>query len=373
MNHATAQNKKIRIREACFDDHAQVLSLQSRYGLEESYQNWLHFWVDNPVLRNLGGLPIGWVLEDELNQEIVGYLGSIPQMFEMGCKKIIAAASRGWVVDEQFRSYSILLLDKFLNQKNAHICLATTSNQNSGPAVEAFGGLRAPAGAWDEVDFWVTHHQGVLAGVLARKGVSFGRQLSYPLSPMAQLVDRVRAGALRRRYDEADVISCSEFDERFDEFWSELKQTSTSLLAVRTREMLQWHFKYALTDRRVWILATVRQNRILAYSIFLRKDIPALQVTRMMLVDFQTLDGKIASLEPMLQCALKRCSQEHIHMLEAIGFAREKREMMFKLAPYRRRLPYWLYYYKAQDKDLAGCLANPEQWDPSMFDGDSSL
>jgi len=373
LNHATLSNKKIAIREVSFEDYPKVFSLQSRYNLEESSQKWLHLWVENPVLRDLKGWPIGWVLENESDQEIVGYLGNIPQVYEIGGKKLFAAASRAWVVDERFRSYSLLLLDKFLNQKNAQLCLATTSNPHSGPILEAYGGLRVPAGVWDEAAFWITHHHGFLASVLSRKRILLHRQLSYPLSTISKLADRIRSAALCEKCDEGDVTSCNEFDHRFDAFWSELRQTSTYLMGVRTREMLQWHFKDALKDGRVWIPAIISGDRILAYSIFLRKDSPALQLTRMMLIDFQSLGGELAFLEAMLQWALKKCFQERIHMLEAIGFRAEKREMIRKLAPYRRRLSSWLYYYKARDKDLTGCLARPERWDPSMFDGDASL
>ena len=72
-------------------------------------------------------------------------------------------------------------------------------------------------------------------------------------------------------------------------------------------------FKYALTDRRVWILATVRGNRILAYSIFLRKDIPALQITRMMLIDFQTLDGRSHIWSRCFSVLSKGVSRTHSH------------------------------------------------------------
>jgi hypothetical protein len=372
-NLATVQKKRVIVREASFQDHAKVFELQSRYGLQESYRSWVHLWVENPVLKGLKGWPIGWVIENESEQSVVGYLGNIPQIYEIGREKVIAAASRAWVVDERFRSYSILLLDKFLSQRNAQLCLATTSNSKASPIVEAAGGLQVPVGAWDEADFWITNHREFVAGILAMKRVIFGRYLSYPLGACSRLADSIWAGAFRKSYETAQLTRCAGFDQHFDEFWNEIRIRSPHLLGLRTREILQWHFKEALADGRLWIVAAFRNNRLHAYSIFVRKDSPALQLTRVMLVDFQSLDGDVALLPPMIKWALDKCTQERIHMLEIVGLSDRKRKFIRKLAPHTRRLSSWPYYYKASDKSIAALLTNPSVWDPSMFDGDASL
>ena len=41
-------------------------------------------------------------------------------------------------------------------------------------------------------------------------------------------------------------------------------------------------------------------------------------------------------------------------------------------APHQRTLPSWLFYYKASPA-LVQQLADPAVWQPSLFDGDSSL
>jgi hypothetical protein len=44
-----------------------------------------------------------------------------------------------------------------------------------------------------------------------------------------------------------------------------------------------------------------------------------------------------------------------------------------RIAPYRRRLPAWIYVYRANDPGLAESLRDPQVWVPSLFDGDASL
>jgi len=136
---------------------------------------------------------------------------------------------------------------------------------------------------------------------------------------------------------------------------------------------LQWHFKYALEHKRVWILTFCDQSRILAYAVFYRHDNREINLKRVRLIDFQVLNGDTQLLRPMLAWGLRKCREEGIHMMEAYGFRPDKQGVIDSLAPHRRRLPSWFYFYKTWDKAFGEQLKDPEVWDPSHFDGDSSL
>ena len=60
-------------------------------------------------------------------------------------------------------------------------------------------------------------------------------------------------------------------------------------------------------------------------------------------------------------------------MLEAVGFHAELRAALEALAPWRRQLTSWLFFYKALDPQLDADLTSPAAWNPSFFDGDGSL
>ena len=135
------------------------------------------------------------------------------------------------------------------------------------------------------------------------------------------LRDRVTKRVSRSTPDRGQVEMCPSFDERFGVFWEELKRAHPErLLATRSLEVLQWHFHFALAEKRLWILTMQDRARILAYAIFLRHDNPAFNLKRVRLVDFQALNENTQLLGPMLLWALSRCRQEGVHMLEAYGF-----------------------------------------------------
>jgi hypothetical protein len=362
------------IREATFADYPQITSLESRYGLESKTDaEWRHLWINNPVYIELrGDWPIGWVLESE-NGRIVGYVGNIPLAYEFQGRRLVAAATYAWVVDSAYRSYSILLLDRYFDQKSADLYLSTTVNYQASKAFCTFNSSPVPVGAWDRAAFWITNHRGFAASWMAMKVPSLGGFLSYPLSAALWGTDLLAGRALSGARKQVEVEPCADFDGRFDTFWGVLKRRNSHLLlAVRTREVLRWHFKYAILRKAAWILTVTDASELVAYSIFCRQDSRKFGLKRMRLVDFQALDGSRALLVPMLSWALRQCRDEGIHMLEYLGCC-PRRDGFEYLRPRQRRLPSWLYFYKARDQNLGGSLASPEVWSPSWFDGDASL
>jgi hypothetical protein len=364
-----------KLREARFDDYPLVTALQMENGLPtKTYEEWKHLWVNNPAYKEFHeSLPIGWVLEDH-DKQIVGYLGNIPLFYQFEDQRILASVAHAWTVDTRYRSYSLLLLDRYFSQQIVDLFLNATVGPAAADAFNVFHSTPAPVGSWDCSTFWITNYQGFCERWLTMKAFPLAAELSYALSVGLFFRDRLARKQLRQRYSGAELESCTELDGRFDVFWEALRKANPrALLAVRTREVLEWHFKYALCHNRAWIV-TIGKGRLLSsYGIFFRHDNPTVGLKRMRLVDFQTLEGNTSLVVPMLAWAFERCRNEGIDMLESIGFRTDKRSVIKTIAPYQRKLPSWLYFYKTRDKSLSERLRDPTVWDPCQFDGDASL
>jgi len=366
--------KPPKLREARFEDHAQIAALVSKYHLYfEDYAGWTHLWANNPAYRGIeDNFPIGWVLESD--GRISGYLGNVPANYEFEGKSLLSAATRAWVVDEAYRTYSPLLLGTYFQQRNVDLFLSTTVNAQSAPAYSVFQGLRVPVGVWDRALFWITDYSAFVESFLRWRGGGLLKALSYPLAGGLFLRDRVRRSTLRQA--QAKVNPCSGFDDRFDAFWTTLrKQKRDVLLAVRSREALDWHFKSALADNNAWIYTIEASSDLSAYGVFLRNDHKEIGLTRMRLVDFQCLDQERAPavLMAMLELAADRCRQESISMLELIGLTPALERNLEQAHPHQRALSTWLYCYRANSPALAEKLRRAAVWEPWLFDGDSSL
>jgi len=369
--------KSPKVREACFEDYSRIFALTAKFQLQtESYPAWTHLWTANPAYREIQDkFPIGWVLESA-DGSICGYLGNIPLQYQFEGKRLLAATTRAWVVDTPYRTYSPLLLGTHLNQPNVDLFLHTTVNAQAAPAYAIFQGVHVPVGAWDRTLFWITNEQGFTESLLRKKRWAMAKPLSYPLSAAFSLRDRFRRSRFQRGSSNVAVLPCAGFDDRFDAFWLALREKKSNLLlAVRSREVLEWHFKFALLQNAAWIYIVEDNSGLAAYAVFLRQDNPEAGLTRVRLADFQCLEHEQAQglLMALLQVAIDRCGQESIHMLELIGFSSQMEKELERASPHRRALPNWIYFYKANNPLLAAKLKDPAVWEPSLFDGDSSL
>ena len=391
----TKPRRRPRLREARFEDYEQIATLESRFGLEvKPYNEWVHLWQGNPVYRELKtDWPIGWVLEDQ-DGKIVGSMGNIPSLFELGGRKILVASAHSWVADVEYRGAAFFLQNNLMKQGYVDLYLNNTVGTRS-LAVTSLSCSRMPVGIWDEVAYWITNYRGFFERVVAMKNYRLTRPfafpswegswtrlkalrarlakpLSYPLSAAAFLKDRLAKTSVRE--SEVEVKPCTDFDDRFDSFWEDVKRNNRHLLlAVRTREVLEWHFKYALLRNRLWIVTAVDGHRLVAYAIFAKSVHPRSGLKQVRLVDYQSLQDGTSMLEPLLARTLSRCRSEGVHILEHTGRWMEKGQFIEAAAPYRLKLSAWSYFYHVNNPELRGLLNSRQVWTPSLLDGDASL
>jgi hypothetical protein len=361
-----------KIREARVEDYLQIAAVSRRNGLGfKSEEQWRHLWLESPVFRRVKDWPLGWVAVTP-DDQIVGYMGNVISNFMFHGEELICGCPFGMAVDPPYRRLAGFLGRRFMSQKNAQIEILTSANSNSSPLAELLRSVRVPVGDWDHSVYWITNNRGFAACALAMKKLP--RALAYPAALAMSAKSKFSRDPFRAVSGRVPLTEYCTFDESFERFWQDLKKAYPNrLLGDRSREGLLWHFKFALQQDHVWILTAGNGSRISAYAIFYRHDNPAIGLKRMRLIDFQTLDGNVDVLAPMLAWAYARCKREHIDMLEAYGFRPEKEAVIESLRPLRRRLPAWFYFYYTRNKQLAPVLADPNIWDPCHFDGDSSL
>jgi hypothetical protein len=361
----------VQLRDARFQDYKAIAALEGSQGLiSKPFDEWRRLWAGNPSFEEIGPRwPIGWVLE--IDDRIVGCLSNIPLSYTFRGRKLLVAAGRGWAVEEEYRSYALLLMDQYFNQENVDLFLNTTVNGKAAEAFSTFGSLRVPVGDWQTAAFAVTEHRGFAESALRIKGIQFPGLLSYPAGLGLFLKDRVLAKTLP--HTDIEVRLARDFDQRFAGFWEILSQRSDNLLGGRSRETLKWHFGSALEKNNLWVVTAARNSNMDAYAVFQRRDEPEYRLKRMRMVDFQACEWHDHYCAALVQRAYDECRTQGIHVLEHVGCALERTRIFDKFAPYRRKLPGWSFFYLTRDEELAAQLAEPEAWAPSSYDGDSSL
>jgi hypothetical protein len=361
------------LRPARFDDYAQIAQLESAHGLEAlPLDDWCRLWLDNPLWPRLGGhWPIGWVLEGP-EHRIVGSLANVPSLYRFRGRELICANGRGWVAAAEYRAFALWLMDEYFNQPGAELFINTTVNPL---AVQALSTLSTPVpiGDWKTVTYWVTGYRGFARRVLQMLGAPLAGPLAIPAASALWVKDVLFARSLPAATAPVEIEAVSSFDVRFDRFWEELvRQGPETLLAVRDRQALSWHFAIPTRRGQLWVFTASRNGMLRAYCV-LKQQNPQQGLRRMRLVDYQTLERDTDLLPDLLHAALRRCAAAGHYVLEHLGAGLPKMRTFDQCAPHRRKLANWPFYYHAADPALAAELQRPDVWAPSAFDGDASI
>jgi hypothetical protein len=366
------------LRATNFEDFSEIHRLEAEF-FSELYtpDDRRRMFEDNPLWPRLaGGWPLGWVLEDS-SGVIVGSVGNIPSLYLYRGEEKICANGHSWVVASEHRGYAPLLMDEYFQQDGADLVISSRVGVDAAPLWRSYG-LQVPVGDWSRMAYMATDRRVLARTALAMKGVPFRRALSGPAAAALKLRERFTTTSLSPLPDGFELGESRVFDERFDEFWEELRSRKKEmLLAVRDRATLEWRFGIALRAGRLWIHEARRNGRMRAYCVLRsHHHRPAAHRTQalhgMRLVDYQTLEDSVDLLPGLLRSAISRCVADGYSLLEHNACDLPKMRSFDASAPYRQAKPTWSLYVGTTDPALASELTSPEVWDPSEYDGEPS-
>jgi hypothetical protein len=314
-------------------------------------------------------MPIGWVLERA--KEIVGWFANVPLHYVLNGELVRTMTPRSWVVDEDVRTFAVLLADTFLRQQNVDLFLSTSGNKHGSAGLAAVGARQIPQQIAPECAFWVTGYRGFAASYLQLKNILRANALAHAAGAAVWLLDTFRPSLPHIN----TVRRNREFGEEFDNFWCELRRVREHiLLGRRDRAALDWHFGGALRSGRGWLFTYHDKGRMTAYSLFLRSDHSVVGLRRMILADFQQIEEDENALAAMLRAAADESRQQGIHCVQILSSRLEASAVVQRLSPHKRVKPSAsMSYLYAASGALGSQLNHQNYWDISIFDGDSSL
>lgn len=357
------------LRPASLDDYEGIAAVEATAGLPpKSRRQWQSLWLGNPAFRELPAWPIGWVLQEPRGR-IVGSIGNIPFLVHFGGRRYVAASACGWAVLPEYRASSFRLLAEQVRQPVVDLHVTTTANEIASALYARLGWSRPPIGQWNRTAVWVTGLVGLLHGSFFSRADSPGQPSPPPPPAVAASETSLRASSATHH-----ISWARSFDARFDEFWSGLlRRRPQSLLACRTRETLEWHYQRALTQNRLRILTASAGSRLTAFAVFERRDSQSRGVSRVLLVDWQSLDIDPPLCSAMFHFALQCFRRERLQVLENPGCWSEQLGFLGFPCLLHRKFRAWSYLYSASHPVLRAALESPAAWHPTLYDGDASL
>jgi hypothetical protein len=335
----------------------------------ESLDEWMSFWLDNPMWRRLGkDWPIGWVLEIPTG-EIVGSLVNIPSLYKFRGSELVCSSGRAWAVKPAYRGYAIWLIDEYFSQRGTDLFIDTGVGPNSLTTFDRLAS-RIPVGDWGTYSYWLVGRTRLVERKFRRLRVPLPWLLAYPAGGALLLKDAICVQPLPKSPKSFQIETAQYFDSRFDMFWSELtRENSETLLKERSSRTLSWHFGRRMAKGQLWICTATRNRRLRAYcTLVCKRNFNSVQ-----LIDYQTVEPEVDLLPGLLRAVLDRCSKEDLYYLENYGRGVPKMRTLDVCAPYSKKLPSWRAFYRASNSALDSELREARFWDPSFYDGDASL
>lgn len=304
----------------------------------------------------------------------MGSLENIPYLYRLGGRSYVGAFGRGWAVDIAYRAFALVLMVRQQRQPGVDLRVTTTASPRTSAVLQKAGWLRVPVGQWNRSAFWVTNYAKTATLYLSAKAPTLVSAIAGPLLYLPLWLTDIAAARLGRFRTEYELRWSAGFDEPFDQFWADLESRNPGvLLSVRTAQTLRWHFKYAIEQKRAWILTAWDGPRLFAYAILERRDAQSPDLVRVLLIDFQALvrDRDLAS--AMVSFILSRCRQEHIQVLDNFSCWLAEKQPIANRPPHYRAVGGWSYLYQPANQELADALSNAEPWYPTPYDADASL
>lgn len=373
-----AAPKAVHRREAQFSDFQAVAALKASLGLApDSAENWQRLWHHNPALRQTGvTLPIGWIQETD-DGEVVGYLGSVPLLYQYGQQRILATATTAYAVDPAYRPRSLGLVGSFFRQDPCDLYLDTTATPPAGRIMAAFKAHQVPQRDYGTVLFWILDAQAFLRAAVRKFQVSenLGSIAAFLASPILSGDNffrwrRLRSGSARLS---CRTLRVEEIGDDFQDLWIRKLQEKARLFAWRTPEVLQWHFQIPHSKRTPHVLACFSNGRMEGYMILVIGRDRSLGLQKAVVADLMAAGDSAPVIRDLLAGAHEIAKTNSCDVLEVLGFPEEVRRICAEGKPYKRNYPACPFFYKTQRPDLLDTLTREESWYACPFDGDATL
>ena len=367
----------VRQREVHFSDFEAVAALKRRAGLSsDSLENWHRIWRDNAAVQ-FAASPLckGWVLEAD--GQIVGYLGSVPLLYHLGERPLLAATASGFAVEPAYRALSIGLLGAFYRQNNIDLFLNTTAIESVGKLAAGFQAQPLPQEDYATVLFWVLDARGFVSAV-AKK---FGRTdavsiVGTALGSLALKAKNVFHGgnhiSASGRFKVTEIL-VSEIGDDFEPLWLRKVAEKNRLLANRDPAQLRWHFTVPEDRRETRVLRCESEGRLVGYAVVQSETDQKTGLRRCLLSDMLVEGDDPEAVRSLGAAVYDFAKTFQCHVLEVLGFPTNLRQIFLQWKPYSRKYPACPFYFKARDRALQGILGAAEVWYASPFDGDTTL
>lgn len=366
---------EISIRPAAKEDMVEVCALLRELGLtlppahevEKVKAHINRMWDNNPYYNEFNG-PVfyGWVMMH--HNDLVGFFGTVPRIYYLKGEKIPVSIASNWGVKKEYRTFTGMLCDAYFNQNPIALKLVTTAIKPTGKIFERYKGKRAPDTMLDSV-YMVPYNIGKLVRLKLKS-----RKFSV-LSSLSKLADILPVWKLQYRYKHdtcLQEVDINDLPKDFDSFWQTYLGNTNGFIASHDMATMKWVYGYGKRElvKKVFVYRDAT-GTISGYASLI--DEPIVNDTPLKRYKI----GDLLALTPGVKRAMLKALIRHAYDMKAdvlevhVPNTIHKHEIPgFTL---KRIVPSFPVFYHSSDDRINVILNEPDNWNLSPYDGDTSL
>ncbi len=317
--------KGYHIREYRQTDQEKIINLYARtFGKDAAlkFENrWPWEFRDNPANKNFSSN--NWVAE--YNNEIVAHLGALGALLKVNKKIINCLWAVDLMTDKNHRDKGLAkeLYEKFENmQVDINLMIGLSIPTRKIALKRNWQEFRI-----DTTSIKVLNLKGLLRFIFSREkfNLSFSWVSLVIGIILGLLINSLKLfpGKKPLNKTKMDVISLSNFDERFDRLWQGLLKEH-KIIFVKNKEFLNWRY-IENPNYKYKILAAKEENTILGYIVLSidKKDNFKLGT----IIDFIALSNYPSANKKLSEEAIKYFKQESVDLILSTGLGKQQKKV----------------------------------------------
>ena len=355
----------MEIKKLNLKDYEQIKNLSKRNGLPFLKENdWKNIWEKNPfILEQQKDWIIGWKLLDQ-NDQIVGAIHNIPFIFYFDNNKFLAAICGNWVVDNRYKSFSLGLRSKFLNQDNIQLYITNTANEISEKVMEAFKAKKILQYEYINRKIFLLNKKKTIINYI--KKISLNKNLILDIKSLIDIMFNRKNLNITKKFSIAN-----DFNLDFDLLNSDLRKKKT-LYSIKNKKWLDWKYSRVINTDRLWVIKNYNGNKLVGFLAFVINNEQNYKLKKSTITEFSFLDeNNFENFEMIKKCIL--ISKEfNCDVVDVIGFNKFKKNIFKEIGFTDKKMSNFSFLVKNLSPEIEDVLFNSQNnLDMSLTDGDA--
>tara|TARA_B100000029_G_scaffold474383_1_gene516623 strand:+ start:3887 stop:4984 length:1098 start_codon:yes stop_codon:yes gene_type:complete len=361
----------MNLRKVSFQDYKKIFYLFKRNNLKlVTFEQWKNLWQKNPFLKGGKQWTKGWLIEEK--NKITGHFGSFPTTYFLNNKLYLCSVLHGWVVDNKYRSQSILLLKKFFLQNNVDLFISSTTNPRAGKIMEALGFKKLSLATLNSSSFIILNFENTLKFLLDKSILPFKGIILNLIKFPINLILNKKINYWKNNFSEKNIVRHRNIDTKFDFIWKKIKSSySNNLILKRDKKWLKWKLDYFLKKNQAWLFFSIKNNKINGYAICIENKNANDGLKRAFMIDLISFNQNKEVTINLVGSCIKEAKKRNCDVIEFRGFSQSIRSNINFFKPFIKKIKDNPFYYKSNNINLKKILNKSYKLTPTYLDGDS--